>query len=165
MKYIFAALIFVLGSSAFGSSNLSFTVVPTQPILIPLGNTTVNGVAVTAPYFITNALNVTWKGTGNLEIVSILFESHDTTQGSVECGIAGDDLTAAFPNQIANNNVMLASAASATSSQIACSNVAVMQPVPSVLNIPVTVTVVGVALDDNGNAISRETATAEIVVQ
>ena len=172
-----ASSLLILLSLSCGSpqnTGLTVTVIPNQPFAIPFGTTTVLGVAVTAPYFILNSINLAWAGTGNLEIVAIIMSSpvnNSTTTGTtttptVNCGIAGDQLAAAYPTYSNNGNVVIPTNTTAVSGQMPCAGFSLPTPLPQTLNIPVTIQVVGVIIDPtSGNPTGRVTQSQNITVQ
>jgi hypothetical protein len=166
--------------SCGGSANngLSVVVIPTQPVAIPYGTTTVLGNPVTAPYFLLNSVNLTWVGANgdSLEVVTILMQTPPnygttptggttTTNTPVTCGISGDQLAAAYPNYNNNGNVVLPPGVTATSGPMPCSGFTLPTPLPTSLAIPIQVEVIGVLIDGNGNAAGRVQQTQNITVQ
>ena len=131
---------------------------------IPYGSTTVNGSTITAPYFLINSVNLSWKGPGSLLVVAMTLLSHNSDT-DVRCAVAGDNLAVMFPTQLNNGNVIIPANTSVVGGIATCTGMAAPVPLPTLLNIPVTLTVIGVALDANGLPVATVDAKTELVVQ
>jgi hypothetical protein len=72
---------------------------------VPGSTTTVNGIIITAPYFVVNQMTLQWTGTGGLNILSLEFKTASNTSSSTDpnsqqpydCILVGSPLLFAFP--------------------------------------------------------------------
>ncbi|MCC6277463.1 MAG: hypothetical protein IT289_06085, partial [Oligoflexia bacterium] len=87
------------------TSPLTISVVPTSPVLVPLGDgTTVGGNDLTTPYFVVSKVNISWAGPKSVSLLTLTLSTRDK---KYTCSFSGDDLLAILPTTLSDATSIL----------------------------------------------------------